>query len=328
MKGTALARSNIAFIKYWGQEDPERNLPLNTSLSMTLDGLETRTTVLFEAERSRDEVRIDGERPGGRARERVVEHLDMLRAEAGVDAAARVESENNFPASAGLASSASGFAALTAAAVRALGLSSDPRELSRWARYGSGSASRSCFGGYVEWTTGDDRSSHARQLAEPDHWDLRDVVLLVDRDPKEVGSSEGHELAGTSPLLEGRLEAVGDWIPQVREGIRKRDLTRAGKPIEADALAMHAVMMTSDPSLLYWSPGTISAMEAVRGWREGGLEAWFTIDAGPNVHVICEAGDADEVADRARRELDLGEDDVLVAGPGGGPEVEGVSPLF
>lgn len=328
MKATARARSNIAFIKYWGQEDAERNLPLNTSLSMTVDGLETRTTVLFEAERSRDEVRIGGERPEGPARRRVVEHLDRLRSEAGVDAAARVESENNFPASAGLASSASGFAALTVAAARALGLSSDPVQHSRWARYGSGSAARSCFGGFVEWTTGDDRSSHARQLAGPDHWDLRDVVLLVDRDPKDVGSSQGHGLAETSPMLEGRLDAVEEWIPEVREGIRKRDLPRAGRAIEADALAMHAVMMTSSPSLLYWSPGTVAAMEAVRAWREEGLEAYFTIDAGPNVHVICEAETAEKVASRAREELDLAEEDVLVGGPGAGPEVEGVAPLF
>jgi diphosphomevalonate decarboxylase len=328
VKATAVARANIALTKYWGQEDPERNLPMNDSVSMTLDGLETRTTVLFEAQRERDEVRIGGERPPGPARERVVEHLDRLRAVAGEDAGARVESVNSFPASAGLASSASGFAALTVAAGRALGLTSDPGELSRLARYGSGSASRSLFGGFARWRTGDDESSRAEQIAGPDQWDLRDVILLLDRDPKDVGSSEGHELAHTSPLLEGRLEAVGGWTEDVVEAVRKRDVDALGKPVEADAMAMHAVMMTSDPSLLYWSPGTISAIDAVRSWREEGLSCWFTIDAGPNLHVICEAEEADEVARRAREGLGLDEEDVLVAAPGEGPTIQGVDPLF
>lgn len=321
-KSTAIARPNIALIKYWGRRDASLNIPLTNSVSMTLAGLTTRTTVELREDLSTDTLVLNGEDAGKEATERVVRHMDHMRRAAGVELHARVESVNSFPASAGLASSASAFAALTVAAADAMDLDRSPEELSALARLGSGSAARSLMGGFVEWEVGGDHeSSTAHQLAPESHWDLHDVVLLVEEGEKDVGSSQGHGLAKSSPLLKGRLKAVDTMLPELREGIRDRDLTTVGKVAEADALAMHAVMMTSDPSLLYWAPGTVEILHAVRRWRREGLEAYFTIDAGPNVHVLTEAADVPELKQRARSELGLAGDQVVDAGPGAGPEL-------
>ncbi len=321
-KATAIARPNIALVKYWGRRDAALNIPLTNSVSMTLAGLTTRTTVEFAADLDADTLVLNGEDAGKEATERVAQHMDHMRRAASVEQHARVESVNSFPASAGLASSASAFAALTVAAADAMGLERTPEELSALARLGSGSAARSLMGGFVEWEVGGDHeSSTAHQLAGEDHWDLHDVVLLVEEGEKDVGSSHGHSLANTSPLLKGRLKAVDTMLPKLREGIQERDLTTVGEVAEADALAMHAVMMTSEPSLLYWAPETVAILQAVRRWRRDGLEAYCTIDAGPNVHVLCEGADVPEVRDRAAKELELSGAQVVDAGPGAGPEL-------
>jgi len=260
---------------------------MNNSLSITLDAARTTTTVEFEDDLSQDQVVLDGRAVEGAARERIVQHLDLLRALAQVNTRARVISSNSFPSGAGLASSASGFAALTVAAARALGLDLTPRELSRWARRGSGSAARSVFGGYVEWLAAErDADSFAVQIAPPEHWPVCDCIAIVSPNAKAVGSTRGHALAKTSPLYEGRVAQVARELPRLRRAIAERDFATLGEIAEADALSMHAVMLTSQPSLLYWSPETITLMRAVRAWREEGMPVYFTIDAGPNVHVL------------------------------------------
>jgi diphosphomevalonate decarboxylase len=212
-----------------------------------------------------------------------------------------VESRNNFPSGAGLASSASGFAALALAASAAAGLQLSEAELSRLARLGSGSACRSVPGGFVEWVLGeDDRSSYAHSIAPADHWDLRDVVALIDVEHKAVGSTEGHAVADTSPLQAARVATAPDRLVQARSAVLARDFAALAGVVELDSLMMHAVMITSSPVLMYWQPATIAVMHAVRQWRANGLAACATIDAGPNVHVICTAEAADEVALRLR----------------------------
>lgn len=295
MKATVRVGSNIAFIKYWGVDDATLNLPQNNSISMTLADAHTTTTVewLAKAQLPQDELVIDGVRFDERKAARLVRHLDRIRDRAAVDWRARVVSQNNFPMASGIASSASGFAALTAAACHALNLSWDATRLSAIARRGSGSASRSLFGGFVEWERGhDDTTSVAHQLHAPDHWPLYDLVAVVSGAEKAVSSEQGHRLAISSPLNSGRVASLPTALAEVRAALATRDLHRLGPVIEQDALAMHAVMMTSTPSLLYWQPGTLEIIQAVRHWREhDGLQAYFTIDAGPNVHVLCEAND-------------------------------------
>ncbi len=290
---TAIAPANIAFIKYWGMRDAAHTLPYNGSISMNLDACLTTTTVEFDTHLTADEVTLTlYEQPpqtaSGRARARVVAHLDRLRDLAGVTTRARVSSENNFPADAGIASSAAAFAALTLAATAALGLEADTHTLSRLARQsGSGSASRSIPTGYVEWYNGDDAGSVAESIAPPEHWDLADVVAVVDLAAKKTGSAENHLLAATSPYFAVRLQELPARLDGAREATLARDLERLGAIMEADAVSMHVVCMTQVPPSFYWNAGTMAVIQAVRAWRTEGLEAYFTIDAGANVHVIC-----------------------------------------
>ncbi|MDE0464423.1 MAG: diphosphomevalonate decarboxylase, partial [Caldilineaceae bacterium] len=271
-KATCRAGSNIAFIKYWGVAGgaEDLNIPLNNSISMTLADAHTTTTVAWDDSGClpEDTVAIDGEQLVGASAERIVAHLDRLRALAGVSDRACVVSNNNFPMASGIASSASGFAALTVAGAAALGLRLDATRLSAVARRGSGSASRSLFGGFVEWERGWeggkskekigesggesllDSRSVARQLHNEDHWALRDVIAIVSTGAKRVSSSSGHRLAATSPLNTARTRCVGAWLETVRQAIAERDIGLLGPVLELDALAMHGVMMTSTPSLL------------------------------------------------------------------------------
>lgn len=320
-RATARAGSNIAFIKYWGVADAAINLPLTNSISMTLDHAYTTTTVEW-APRSAlpdDEITLDGTRLDERASRRLIDHLDRLRALAGVDDRASVVSANNFPMASGIASSASGFAALTFAGCKALGLDLDASALSAVARRGSGSACRSLFGGFVEWNRGwDHASSVASELFPADHWLLVDLVAIVSRAAKATSSEQGHRYAASSPLNAARVENVHRILPPVREAIAARDLAALGPLIEQDALCMHAVMMTGSPGLFYWSPATIEIMAEVRSWRaQDGICVWFTIDAGPNVHVLCERADAEEVQARLRAIPSV--ETVLTNGPGPGP---------
>jgi diphosphomevalonate decarboxylase len=308
-QAAAQASSNIALIKYWGNRDQALRLPSNPSLSMNLAGLTTTTAVEFNPTLKHDVLILGGREIGGKGLERVSRFLDRVRAKTSevLETSevcrffARVESRNNFPSGAGLASSASGFAALAVAASAAAGLSVSEAELSRLARLGSGSACRSVPGGFVEWALGaDDRSSYAYSIAPADHWDLRDVVALIDVEHKAVGSTEGHTVADTSPLQAARVATAPDRLAQARSAVLARDFASLAEVVELDSLMMHAVMITSSPVLMYWQPATIAVMHAVRQWRANGLAACTTIDAGPNVHVICTAEAADEVALRLR----------------------------
>lgn len=303
-QATAEARANIALIKYWGRTDHELNLPVTSSLSLTVDKLVTRTTVEAHPALKADSLVINGKEQAGAPLVRVVRHLDHLRKRAGNSARCRVVSENSFAASAGMASSASAFAALTVAGFEALGAKVEPREQSTYARLGSGSAARSIFGGFVEWHAGrTHEESYAEQVAPPGHMDLHDVVVVLSEGEKKVGSAEGHGLADTSPLQAGRVARVPHLLREVREGVRTRDIERLGAAAEEDAILMHGVMMTSKPSLLYWTEGTVRGLHAVRRWRDEGLEVYATIDAGPNLHLLCMGKDAREVERRAREEL-------------------------
>ena len=304
-----MSHPNIALIKYWGNRDQQLRLPSNPSLSMNLAGLTTTTTVEFDPALKQDVLILGGREIGGKGLERVSRFLDQVRQQTSevsqssevLTLFARVDSRNNFPSGAGLASSAAGFAALALAASTAAGLRLNKAELSRLARLGSGSACRSVPGGFVEWALGEgDRSSYAYSIAPADHWDLIDVVALVDTGHKAVGSTEGHALADTSPLQAARVATAADRLAQVRSAVLARDFAALAEVVELDSLMMHAVMITSSPVLMYWQPATVAIVQAVMRWRAMGLAACTTIDAGPNVHVICTADAASEVAQRLR----------------------------
>lgn len=317
---TAISHPNIAFIKYWGNRDESLRLPANGSISMNLSGLETRTTVAFDASIPQDTLTLNGHTSTGPALTRVSAMLDRVRALAGSSSRAAVESNNNFPMGAGIASSASAFAALAAAAAAAAGLNLSEADLSRLARSGSGSASRSIPGGFVEWQAGSgDADSFAYTIAPPDHWDLVDCVAVVSQAHKRTGSTEGHELAATSPLQAARVADAPRRLALCRRAILDRDFDAFAAVVEQDSNLMHGVMMTSVPPLLYWEPGTLAVMHQVSSWREDGLPVCYTIDAGPNVHVLCLSTAAERVRQALLRIPDVRE--VLTARPGGAVKV-------
>ena len=285
---TARAGANIAFIKYWGNRPGGENLPLNPSLSMTLASCETTTTVERIPDAAEDEVMLNGRPASAPALERVVCFLDGIRRSAGVSDRVRMHSSNSFPIGCGIASSASGFAALALAAGKAYGLEADERELSRRARLGSGSAARSVMGGFVALRAGTKHEeTFAEAVAPETHWpEIRDVIVVVSGEEKKTSSARGHRVAHTSEMLAGRVAAVPERFERVKRSILDRDLAALGEAAEADALSMHAVMMTSAPPLLYWSGRTVELIRCVWALRERGVQAYFTIDAGPNVHII------------------------------------------
>lgn len=312
---TAQAHPNIAFIKYWGNRDNTLRLPANGSISMNLDGLFTRTSVTFNASAQTDSLLINNKQVTGPGLTRVSYILDLVREMAKINERAEVKSENNFPAGAGIASSASAFAALALSASKAAGLNLSEPELSVLARRGSGSASRSIPAGFVEWQMGsNEKDCFAFSIAPVDHWNLVDCIAVVSAAHKKTGSTEGHALAGTSPLQNARVEDTPRRLEICRNAILKKDFEAFAHIIEHDSDIMHSVMMTSNPPLMYWQAATVEIFHEVRAWRAGGLPVGYTVDAGANVHVLCLGEKAKEVEKRLR-ELP-GVENVLVAGVG------------
>lgn len=296
---TAIAHPNIAFIKYWGNRDDALNLPANGSISMNLAGLETRTTVRVKDEYASDQLTLNGQAQEGPALQRVSAVLAIVRGMADRHEFAHVTSENNFPTGAGIASSASAFAALSLAASKVYGLSLDEAALSRLARCGSGSACRSVPGGFVEWLAADeDAGAYAVSIAPPEHWPLADCIAVVTTGHKAVGSAAGHIIASSSPLQAARLAQASERLAVCRQAILQRNFEALANVMELDSNLMHAVMMTSAPPLFYWQPATLGIMQAVQAWRRERLPVCYTVDAGPNVHVLCAQDDAEEVEQR------------------------------
>lgn len=293
-EAVAVARSNIALTKYWGKADALRNLPATPSVSLTLAGLETRTRVRLDAALADDTVEIDGRPAEAAEASRVSAVLDLLRARAGVSTRARVESASSFPAGAGLASSASAFAALAAAAASALRLDLDRTALSEIARVGSASAARSVFGGFAELPA---RAKAARPVESADGWDVRMVVVRCGEGRKPVGSRDAMQrTTATSPYYRAWVASAADLHLRAMAAIAARDLAALGEAMERSCLAMHASAMAASPPILYWTAATLGAMASVRELQAAGVAAYFTIDAGPHVKVLCTAADAAKVA--------------------------------
>ncbi len=319
----ARARANIALAKYWGKNDLALNLPAVPSISLTLDGLLTETEVSYDATLRADRVSLDGRRASKAERARVVRMLDRIREQSSETRFAHVRSVNHFPTAAGLASSASGFAALAAAATTAADLRWSVRKQSALARWASASAARSFFGGFAELPAGkpgDDRLA-GKPLFDEHHWDVRLVVAVTAKGPKKVGSTEGMERSRkTSPLYDAWVERAPALCRKIKRALKKKDLDTLGAAMEQSTFAFHACAMSASPSILYWQPPTIAALRTVESLRDRGVSAWATMDAGPHVKVLCHADDAKKVQ-RALKRTD-GVQSTLIAKPGAGVEVE------
>ena len=316
----ALAHPNIAFIKYWGNRDHTLRLPANGSLSMNLGALFTKTAVTFRDDLKNDVLTVNGGEMTGPALMRVSAFMDAVRKLAPDAGYAEIVSENNFPMGAGIASSAAAFSALALAASSASGLNLKENELSRLARLGSGSACRSVPDGFVEWDPGqDDADSYAVSIAPASHWDLVDLVAVVSGEHKKVGSTAGHGKADSSPFQAERVRTAPDRVKACREAILNKDFDALAEVSERDMTMMHAVMMTQVPPLFYWEPASLRLVKQVRAWRAVGVPCFATLDAGPNVHVICPADAADEI--RGLIEKTDGIREILSSGPGGKAEL-------
>jgi diphosphomevalonate decarboxylase len=312
------ARANIALAKYWGKADAFDNLPAVPSLSLTLEGLVTTTSVRFDQALSADRAWLDGQAVSGRPLERIVAMLDRVRTMVGVRTFASIESRNDFPTAAGLASSASGFAALALAATRAVGLDLSPQEVSALARRSSASAARSVFGGYVALQAG---AEWAEPIAPSEHLPLVMLVVTTTQGAKKVGSTDGmRHTAQTSPYYSAWVKNAPYVYEEIRRAVLDKDVERLGWAAEHSALAMHASMWAARPAIRYFAPSTLTVLDRVQALREGGAVVFATMDAGPHVKVITTPADADRV-EGALRELSAASSVLRCVG-GEGPSVQ------
>jgi len=322
---TARACANIALVKYWGKRDPRLNLPAAGSLSLTLDALVTTTEVGFDAGLAHDELVLDGAPATPTELARTTAFLDLVRAAARLTDRARVVSNNEFPTASGLASSASGYAALAVAATAAASAAGgaavalSPRALSILARRGSGSAARSVFGGFVRMHAGnseDGSDAFGEPLDSPLTERVRMVIAIVGGGAaKSHGSRDAMDhTAATSPLYRAWIELVPQDLATAEAALAAGDLEALGAVAEANALAMHASAIAARPAVIYWQPATLAALAEVRALRAAGRAAWATMDAGPHVKVLTTAGDAAGVAAALRAVPGVTEVSIAAAG--------------
>ncbi|BDZ30853.1 diphosphomevalonate decarboxylase [Lactiplantibacillus sp. WILCCON 0030] len=314
----AKAHTNIALVKYWGKKDPKLMLPQNGSISLTLDHFYTETSVQFSTHASEDQITFNDTQLSPVKAQRIVKFLDLIRAKSGQSARAIVKTRNHVPTSAGLASSASGFAALAAAGSRAAGLKLSLTDLSRLARRGSGSATRSIFGGFVEWHAGeDDLSSYAEPLQDPVDWDIQMIAVVLKATKKPISSTAGMQrVVATSPYYPAWVQTANRDLIAMRQAIADRDLTAVGTLAETNAMRMHALNLSAQPAFNYFTAETLTTINAVQDLRAQGINCYYTLDAGPNVKIICASKDTKAITTALQRHFRA--DQLIIAQPGPG----------
>lgn len=325
-KITVLSPANIAFVKYWGRRDDELILPLNSSVSMNMDSCTTTTSAEW-GDFENDSIKVkfenkEGAELSGVPREKVIKIVDRIRQRLGLKLRVRIESENNFPEATGIASSASAFSALTKALYESAGEKLSEKEMTIETRLsGSGSACRSIPTGFVVWDKGlkdDGGDSFAYSIAPPNHWTLSDVVCVVDVGNKKVSSAEGHSRA-KNPYMDARLLGIEERVKETIIAIKNKDIEKLGYIIEIEALSLHTVCMMSEPPIFYWNNKTFLVMDAVRNLRTQGISAYYTMDAGANVHVITEQKHEEKVKDYLKNTDGVLK--IIIAHPGRGASV-------
>ncbi len=311
---TATAHTNIALIKYWGKKDSFLNLPTTSSLSLTLDRFYTTTSV--SPSKTGTDTFVLNEQ--GCDATRVHPFLNILRTQLGDFPPLNVSSDNHVPTSAGLASSASAFAALTGEVVAYLGLDLPKETLSRLARRGSGSASRSFFGHFAVWHEGvDDDSSFAESLQAPD-MPIALIVAEVSGQSKKVGSSEGMMRAMTSPNYDDWIKQSANQFDDMTAAVANADIEKIGAIAEKNALAMHALNLTATRQpFTYFTDETQLILSIIKDMRRHqGILAYATLDAGPNVKIVTTITQAPQIVALLHDHLPQLKLDVALSGPG------------
>lgn len=315
---TARAHTNIALVKYWGKKDDNLIIPQTDSISLTLADFYTDTTVAFDDQLSADSLKIDNKPIFDKEALKVQKVLDLIRNLAKINTYAKISSTNHVPMAAGLASSASGFAALAAAASRAAGLDLSDTDLSRLARQGSGSASRSVFGGFVQWHSGNDNeTSFATQIDSAQNWDIKVVALIIKKSRKKHSSTQAmRESVETSPYYPVWRQVVAKDLKTITQAIRTHDFDLLGSTSELNAMRMHALTLSSDPAFTYFNGQTIELLEKVKELRANNVNCYATVDAGPNIKVLCQSKDLNQII-TVFSQL-IGPENVIATEPGSG----------
>lgn len=318
---TARAHTNIALLKYWGKADQKLIIPTTTSISLTLNEFYTETTVEFNDDLANDQITLDHQPLKAKDQKKIINFLDLIRAQANINTYAKVESFNHVPTAAGLASSASAFAALAGASAAAAGLDLTPADLSRLARQGSGSASRSIFGGFVQWDRGTDhQTSVAHPLQEQVDWPIQLLTVIVSDQPKKINSRGGMQNAmQNSPFYQSWVERSNALVKPMQTAINQHDLATLGKIAEQNALEMHAQNMVANPPFFYLTDISWKIINLVQELRENGLKVYATMDAGPNVKIISHPDDTQKIEDALHTILP--EITIQVATPGPGLKI-------
>ncbi|WP_395318416.1 diphosphomevalonate decarboxylase [Fructilactobacillus frigidiflavus] len=321
-KITARAHTNIALIKYWGKANQKLKLPTTSSLSLTLNDFYTDTSVLFNEALTEDKIIFNGEQLPKEKAQRIVKFLDLVRDLAHINVYAEVSTINKVPTAAGLASSASGFAALAAAASKAIGLELSKRDLSRLARQGSGSATRSIYGGFVEWEKGtNDETSYAIPIEEHVDWPINVVAVMVNQSEKQMSSSKGMQISvKTSPYYAVWEKISVQALEKIKVAIKNRDFNEMGKIAEENAMQMHALTLSSSPDFTYFDADSLKVMNLVHSLRKNGLACYFTMDAGPNVKILVEKANTTKLVKELEKQF--GSDKIVVTTPGPGIEYQ------
>ena len=311
MKATATANSNIAFVKYWGKKDNKLNIPMNPSISMTLDeNLSTKTTVEFSEKYSTDEFKLNNEKQTDNKLDRVSKFLDLVRRKANTKLKAKVVSNNTFPTGSGIASSASGFAALATASCNALNLNITEKELSALARQGSGSATRSIYGGFVEW-----EGEYSEQIKDENHWsELRDVVVVVSNEEKPISSREAMQISvEKSKLYKERVKNIHKTLDLVRIAIQDKNFPELAKLIMQDSDSMHACI--NETGIQYLNDASHKIKQIIKTLNNTQIKASYSFDAGPNAHIITLEKHISEIKQSLSKESYI---NLIISKPGKG----------
>ncbi|MFH0970976.1 MAG: diphosphomevalonate decarboxylase [Candidatus Micrarchaeota archaeon] len=322
-----LATPNIAVVKYWGKRDEKLMLPTNSSLSFTMDEqLKTETEIRFEKGQKEDELVLDGARLEGNEMDGVRKVLHYVRGHYDVEMHAKINSKNHFPTAAGMASSASGYAALAYAINAALQLHLSGKELSIMARLGSGSACRSIYGGFVEWQKGekkDGSDSFAVQLADENHWpELRNVIAIVDQEKKKVSSRAGmRETVATSELFQERMKTIDKTVRAMKKAVFEKDFPEFAELAMRDSDSMHACMADTQPTIVYLNDISRKIISEVNLLNSKNIVAGYTFDAGPNAHIYTTEKNAPAVQKMLSKFYGVAK--TIVCKVGGGPRVFG-----
>ena len=315
--GQARAHSNIALIKYWGKIDSELHIPQNNSLSLTQDAFYTDTKVTFSNDLKEDEFYLNYDKQDKNEVDKISRFIDIFRDIAKTKLNCIVETHNSMPSAAGFGSSASAYAALTKALNDALNLNLEDRELSILARRGSGSACRSIYPGLVEWQQGNSNETSFAVPFDNADFPICTITMALSGARKKFSSRKGMQISvDTSPYYSAWKEYSKKSLDDIKKAIKDKNITKIGEIAEQNALAMHSLTITAQPSFFYFNEDTLKAINAVHNLRDQGYALHFTIDAGPNIVIICDFADANQIKELLK--LEFPTKDLIISRPGPG----------